>query len=162
MEIAESQLYSTLVAGTNDLAAELQLPETAKDRWNLVPHLSSIVIAARAYGVSVIDGVYNDIRNSEGFEKEAGQGRMLGFDGKCCVHPTQVELANRIFTPSESDVRRAKAVIEAVDNAGGGVALLDGCIVEDLHMRSAQRVLMRAGIPLSSDSQQQPQESAKP
>ena len=134
------------IVGANDLTADLQLPtKMSKGRAPLLTALSTVVLAARAHGVAVVDAVFNDIRDESGFEEEARQGREYGFDGKCCIYPSQVDMANKVFTPSEAEIKRARQIIRVVEAAEGGVALLDGAIVEDLHRRQAERILSRAG-----------------
>ena len=134
---------SAFVMGTNDLAKEYRARMTA-DRLAFQTALHLTVAAARAYGLTAIDGVYNDIKNPEGFREECEQGRDLGFDGKTLIHPTQVDDANRIFAPSPHDVDQAKAVIEAFAdpaNAGKGVLKVNGKMTELLHLDEAKRIV---------------------
>jgi citrate lyase subunit beta/citryl-CoA lyase len=105
--------------------------------------LSLAVIAARAEGLSAIDGVYNDIANAEGFEAECRQGLEFGFDGKTLIHPSQIDACNRVFAPSEEEIARARAVIAAFaspENAGKGVIKVEGKMTELLHLEEAKRV----------------------
>jgi citrate lyase subunit beta/citryl-CoA lyase len=146
-EIAgSSDRLSVLVMGTNDLAKELYAEQVAGReplRWSL----SSCVLAARAAGRSIIDGVYNDVRDLEGFEAECRQGRQFGFDGKTLIHPGQVEVCNRAFSPSEDEIAFARRVIEAFEDAereGRGVVTVDGRMIENLHVATARRVLALA------------------
>ncbi|MEP6650491.1 MAG: CoA ester lyase [Lapillicoccus sp.] len=134
---------TVLVLGTNDLVKELGA-QVGPGRGLLVTALSMAVLGARAAGVAVLDGVYNDVRDADGFAAECQQGRELGFDGKTLIHPGQVETANRVFAPSEEEVDTARRTIEAFDAAraeGRGVATLDGRLIESLHVDTAHRVL---------------------
>ena len=142
-EIAEHPQVDVLVVGTNDLAKELRA-RLVPGRAPLLPHLAAILLAARAAGVDVLDGVYNDVRDLEGFSAECRQGAELGFDGKTLVHPGQVEVANRVWAPSEAEVEQARKVIDAFAEAerdGRGVATVDGRMVENLHRDNALRTL---------------------
>ena len=145
-EIAAHPQVDVLVLGTNDLAKELRAA-LVPGRAPLVPHLATVLLAARAAGVLALDGVYNDVRDLEGFEAECRQGAELGFDGKTLVHPGQIEPANRVWAPDEDEVEHAHRVIEAFDQAqreGRGVATVDGRMVENLHVDLARRVLATA------------------
>lgn len=136
-----------LVAGTNDLAKETGVAATPDRRW-LTPWLMQIVLAARAGGLDALDGVMNDFRDEEGFAAECAAGRAMGFDGKTLIHPSQIEPANRAFSPSEIEVAEAEAVVAAFarpENETKGVIALDGRMVERLHLDMARRVLARAG-----------------
>jgi citrate lyase subunit beta/citryl-CoA lyase len=104
----------------------------------------SCVAAARAYGVEIIDGVYNDLGNAEGFAQECAQARELGFDGKTLIHPNQIGPCNAAFSPDAAEVAQARAVIAAFDlpeNEGKGVVALDGRMVERLHADMARRTV---------------------
>lgn len=139
----KSTQLTTFVMGTNDLAKEYRARMTA-DRLAFQTALQLTIAAARAYGLTAIDGVYNDIKNESGFRDECEQGRDLGFDGKTLIHPSQVDEANRIFAPSPHDVEQAKAVIEAFAdpaNAGKGVLKVNGKMTELLHLEEARRVV---------------------
>ena len=145
-EIAAHPQVDVLVVGTNDLAKELRA-RLVPGRAPLLPHLATIVLAAREAGVEVLDGVYNDVRDLEGFEVECRQGADLGFDGKTLVHPGQVEVANRVWAPSPAEVEQAGRVIAAFEQAqreGRGVVTVDGRMVENLHVDDARRVLATA------------------
>ena len=151
-EIAAAKIGSrltTFVMGTNDLAKEYRARMTP-DRLAFQTALQLSVAAARAYGLTAIDGVYNDIKNEAGFADECEQGRDLGFDGKTLIHPSQVETCNRVFAPSRHDVEQAQAVIEAFAdpaNAGKGVLKVNGKMTELLHLDEARRtVAMDAAI----------------
>jgi citrate lyase subunit beta / citryl-CoA lyase len=147
VEIAgASRRLRVLVMGTNDLAAELTA-DPAGDRLALLTALSSCVLAARATGRTILDGVYNDVRDAEGFAAECRQGRSLGFDGKTLIHPGQVGPCNAAFSPTEAEVDHAHRVIEAfeaAERAGSGVATVDGRMIENLHVASARRILALA------------------
>ena len=145
-EIAEHARVAVLVMGTNDLAKELRSP-LVPDRHPLVPHLAHALLAARAAGKVILDGVYNDVKNLEGFEAECVQGMEMGFDGKTLIHPTQVGPANDIWAPSPDDIEYAERVISAFDEAvadGRGVVTVDGRMIENLHVDNARRVLATA------------------
>ena len=134
---------TTFVMGTNDLAKEYRARMTP-DRLAFQTALQLSVVAARAYGLTAIDGVYNDIKNEDGFRHECEQGRDLGFDGKTLIHPSQLEDCNRIFAPSRHDVEQAQAVIEAFAapaNAGKGVLKVNGKMTELLHLDEAKRTV---------------------
>ena len=140
---------AVLVMGTNDLLAELYA-EPTPDRGPVLSALSLCVLAARATGRTILDGVYNDVRDPEGFEAECRQGRRYGFDGKTLIHPGQVEPCNRLFSPSAQEIERAHRVIaafEEAETAGAGVVTVDGEMIENLHVASARRVLALAGGP---------------
>lgn len=141
-----SDRLSTLVLGTNDLAKELHA-EQDPGRAPLLGGLSLCLLAARATGKAILDGVYNDVNDLEGFEAECLQGRRFGFDGKTLIHPRQLEPCNRVFAPSEQEVERSRRVIAAFDEAqaaGQGVVTVDGQMVENLHVDNARRILALA------------------
>jgi citrate lyase subunit beta/citryl-CoA lyase len=132
--------------GTNDLARELRAPVTA-GRRALLPHLATALLAAREAGKVILDGVYNDVKNLDGFREECLQGVEFGFDGKTLIHPTQVDVANEAWAPSLSDIERAQRIIDAFNGAiadGRGVATVDGRMVENLDVANAQRTLAAA------------------
>lgn len=144
--VAATPRLTTFVMGTNDLLSELRALHTP-DRAALVFALSRCVLAARARGKTILDGVYNDVRDAAGFAAECAQGRTLGFDGKTLIHPSQVEPCNAAFAPSAADVAHARAVIEAFEaceREGKGVATVDGRLIENLHVADAKRVLALA------------------
>jgi citrate lyase subunit beta/citryl-CoA lyase len=145
-EIAAHPQVDVLVMGTNDLAKELRAA-LVPGRAPLLPHLATALLAAREAGIVILDGVYNDVKDLEGFEAECVQGAQLGFDGKTLVHPTQVEVANRVWAPSDDEVEHARRVIAAFDEAqreGKGVVTVDGRMIENLHVDNARRTLATA------------------
>jgi citrate lyase subunit beta/citryl-CoA lyase len=146
-EIARaSDRLACLVLGTNDLYKELGAT-FAPGRAALAGSLQLALLAARAAGVSIVDGVFNDVKDADGFLAEARQGREWGFDGKTLIHPGQVEAANEVFAPSDTQVEDARAVIAAFEQAkaeGRGVATLNGRLIENLHVDTAQKVLATA------------------
>jgi citrate lyase subunit beta/citryl-CoA lyase len=129
-----------LIAGTNDLAADLGLPPGG-DRTALVTALQTILLAARAAGVAAFDGVYNRLEDPEGFAAQCEEGRSFGFDGKSLIHPGQIEPANRLFGPSEAEVEAARRLLAA---ATGGAERFEGEMVERMHVEQARRVLAKA------------------
>jgi citrate lyase subunit beta/citryl-CoA lyase len=129
-----------LIAGTNDLRADLRLPLDAT-REPISVSLQMIVLAARAAGIVVFDGVFNGLDDADGFVREAGEGRRLGFDGKSLIHPSQIEPCHRAFAPSPAEVERAKALVEAFH---GGAERFGNEMIERMHVETAQRVLERA------------------
>jgi len=136
------------VVGLNDLRKETGVP-AFPGRTYLVPWLMQILLAARGSGLDVIDAVFNDFRDPEGFEAECRQGRDMGFDGKMLIHPAQIDAANRHFAADEAAVEEARAIIEAFalpDNAGKGVINLHGRMVERLHLEQAMRIAAKADI----------------
>jgi len=137
-----------LVAGSNDLAKETGI-STAPDRRYLVPLLLQIVVAARAGGLSALDGVVNDLRDGERFARECAEAAAMGFDGKTLIHPGQIASANQAFSPSEAALAEARAVAAAFalpENAGRGVIALDGRMMERLHLAEAEALLARAAM----------------
>ena len=142
-EIAAHPRVAVLVMGTNDLAKELRAPVVA-GRHPLVPHLANALLAAREAGKVILDGVYNDVKNADGFAAECRQGMEMGFDGKTLIHPSQVDPANAMWAPSADDVEQAGRIIAAFDEAvaeGRGVVTVDGRMIENLHVDNARRVL---------------------
>lgn len=134
---------AALVAGTSDLAAAL-FAHHVKGREPLLFALSAIVLAARANGLFVLDGVHLDLDDEPGFEAVCRQGRDLGFDGKTLIHPRTIKAANRLFTPDLEEVEHARRVLEAFEEAllrGKGVAVVDGRLVEALHAEEARRLV---------------------
>jgi citrate lyase subunit beta/citryl-CoA lyase len=142
-EIAAHPRVAVLVMGTNDLAKELRAP-IVPGRHPLVPHLATALLAAREAGKVILDGVYNDVRDPDGFAAECRQGVELGFDGKTLVHPGQVEPANTAWAPSADEIADAERIIAGFDKAvteGRGVVTVDGRMIENLHVENARRVL---------------------
>jgi citrate lyase subunit beta / citryl-CoA lyase len=134
---------SGFVMGTNDLAKETRA-RIVPGRAPMVPWLMSCVAAARLYGIDILDGVYNDIGNAEGFAQECVQARDMGFDGKTLIHPSQVGPCNDAFSPSADEVALAKKMIATFDlpeNKNKGVVSLDGHMVERLHADMARRTV---------------------
>ncbi|HMB10423.1 CoA ester lyase [Saliniramus sp.] len=135
-----------LVMGLNDLAKETRARLTP-GRESMLPWLQGALIAARAYGLDILDGVCNAINDTQAFEAECRQGRDLGFDGKSLIHPTQIAPANAVFAPDPQEVAQARAILDAFaqpENAGKGVIALDGRMVERLHAQMAERVVALA------------------
>lgn len=142
--IAAHWRVAVLVMGTNDLAREVRSVLGAAGRHPLVPHLATALLAAREAGKVILDGVFNDVKDLDGFRAECVQGFEMGFDGKTLIHPGQVEICNEVWAPSEADVEYARRVIAAFEEAmalGKGVATVDGWMIENLHVANAHRVL---------------------
>jgi citrate lyase subunit beta/citryl-CoA lyase len=138
-----SERLTVLVMGTNDLAKELHA-EHVPGRQPLLTGLGLCLLAARATGKVILDGVYNDIKDPEGFEAECLQGRQLGFDGKTLIHPSQIDPANAIWAPTPEAVEDARALIATFEEAvaaGKGVVTHNGRMIENLHVDNARRVL---------------------
>lgn len=134
---------SAFVMGTNDLAKEMRAEMTA-DRAAFQTALSLSVAAARAFGLVAIDGVFNDIQDAQGFDAECVQGRVMGFDGKTLIHPSQLDTCNRVFAPDEASVAHARDVVEAFgnpENKGRGVIRVNGKMTELLHLEEARRLI---------------------
>ncbi|WP_028028269.1 HpcH/HpaI aldolase/citrate lyase family protein [Gemmobacter nectariphilus] len=145
-EIAAHPRLVGMVMGTNDLAKDLGTRFRA-DRLPMITGLGLCLLAARAHGVTIVDGVYNAFKDVEGLRAECTQGRDMGFDGKTLIHPDQLAVANEVFAPSEAEVdlaRRQIAAFDAAKAAGQGVAVVDGKIVENLHIVTAQATLAKA------------------
>jgi citrate lyase subunit beta/citryl-CoA lyase len=139
---AEGSRLAAMVLGTNDLAKEMRAALTP-DRLAFLPILTSTVIAARAHGLIVLDGVCNDFQDIDRFEAECRQGLVLGFDGKTIIHPRQVDPCNAVYSPTRDEVRWAERIItafDAPDHAGKGVVQIDGQMVERLHLDDARCV----------------------
>ncbi|WP_432768255.1 MAG: CoA ester lyase [Sphingopyxis sp.] len=138
-EIAADAAVSGLIAGLNDLAHELKLPD-GMDRGAMSHAIQAIVLAGRAGGVWCFDGVYNAIDDAAGFAAEAAEGRRLGFDGKTLIHPSQVDPCNAAFAPSPREIAAAEALVAA---ATGGAQRHDGRMIEDMHVAAARALLER-------------------
>jgi citrate lyase subunit beta/citryl-CoA lyase len=137
-----------LVAGTNDLVKDLGARHTP-GRAEVLTSLSLVVLAARAHGLACLDGVHVDLDDEAGFEAACRQGRDLGFDGKTLVHPRSIAAANRHFTPSEAEVDAARRILVAhaeAESFGRGVVVVDGRLVESLHVEAARRLLALADL----------------
>ncbi|MEM9097932.1 MAG: CoA ester lyase [Pseudomonadota bacterium] len=146
-EIASaSPRLSAFVMGTNDLVKDMHASHTP-DRLPVITGLGLCLLAARAYGLTILDGVHNAIKDEEGLRAACLQGKELGMDGKTLIHPAQVAITNEVFSPSNeaiSSARRMMAAFEEAKAEGRGVAVVDGRIVENLHVLEAQRVLAMA------------------
>ena len=145
--IAAFWRVEVLVMGTNDLARELRASHTAADRYPLLPHLTTSLLAARKAGKTILDGVFNDVKDLDRFRAQCVQGFELGFDGKTLIHPGQVDICNEVWSPSAEEVEHAWRVIAAFEEAtseGRGVITVDGKMIEGLHVANAQRVLALA------------------
>ncbi|MFO0565720.1 MAG: CoA ester lyase [Polyangiaceae bacterium] len=142
--LARHPRVAAFVMGTNDLARELRTDLRAPGRHPLVHHLATAVLAAREAGIVVLDGVYNDVKNLDGFRAECVQGFEMGFDGKTLIHPGQVDICNEVWAPSAADVDHARRVIAAFEEATAerrGVVTVDGRMIENLHVDNARRTL---------------------
>lgn len=136
---------SALMFGTNDLSSGLRC-QAAPDREPLKPWLAATVAAARAHGLTVIDGVYNRLDDAEGFARECAQGRLYGFDGKSLIHPAQITAAHATFSPTDDEVAHAMAIVAGFADpaaAGRGVIRVGGSMVERLHLTAAEALLRR-------------------
>ncbi|MFO1174256.1 MAG: CoA ester lyase [Paracoccaceae bacterium] len=145
-DIAAHPRIEGFVVGTNDLAKDIGA-RFRPDREPLLTAISLCLLAGKAYGRIVVDGVYNAFKDEEGLRAECNQGRDMGFDGKTLIHPAQIAIANEVFAPSAAEVDLARRQIEAyagAERAGKGVAVVDGKIVEKLHVVAAERILSRA------------------
>ncbi len=131
---------SALIAGTNDLSADLRLPADA-GRAPLQMALQSIVLAARAAGIAAFDGVFNRLDDADGLEAECREGRRLGFDGKSLIHPGQIAPCHRAFAPSEAELDRARRLVAA---ATGGAERFEDAMIERMHVEAAKRLLARS------------------
>ncbi|OBI83257.1 HpcH/HpaI aldolase/citrate lyase family protein [Mycobacterium asiaticum] len=152
--VSASERLGVLVIGTNDLVNELHAVHLP-GRAPVVPALALAVLGARAAGKVILDGVYNDITDDAGFRAEARQGREMGFDGKTLIHPSQIAPANDVFGPCEEEVAHARKVVSAYDEAralGNSVITVDGRMIENLHVREAQRILALAELIAERES----------
>ncbi len=144
--IAAHSRVTVLVMGTNDLARELRA-RLVPGRQPLVPHLAVALAAAREAGKVILDGVYNDVKDLDGFRAECVQGAEMGFDGKTLIHPSQVEIANDVWAPTADEVDHARRVIAAFQEGladGRGVITVDGRMIENLHVENARRAIATA------------------
>jgi citrate lyase subunit beta/citryl-CoA lyase len=141
---AAHERLMVIVMGTNDIVNETYGLHVPGRNPAVLASLSWTLLAVRAAGKVVIDGVYNNVKDPEGFDAEARQGREMGFDGKTLIHPSQVEPANVAFSPSDDDIERARGMIAAFEEASAanlGVATFNGKMIEELHVRDANRIL---------------------
>jgi citrate lyase subunit beta/citryl-CoA lyase len=137
---------SAWVIGSNDLAKDMHCPLTAQ-RQSLLPALAMSVMAARAHGLAILDGIFNDLSDGDGLAAQCAQAAAFGFDGKTLIHPTQIEAANQAFTPIPDALAWARVVVaafEAPENAGQGLLRVEGRLVERLHAAEAKRLLAMA------------------
>ena len=135
-----ARVAAALIAGTNDLAADLQLPPGA-GRGPMQMALQFVLVAARAAGITAFDGVFNRLDDEAGLAAECAESRMLGFDGKSLIHPDQIAACHAAFAPSADDVARAERLIAA---ASGGAQRFEGAMIENMHVEAAMRLLSRA------------------
>ncbi len=146
---------AALVMGVNDLAAQTHA-SLENGRMAFIPWLMTCVAAARAFGLAIVDGVFNDLGDAAGLAAECRQGRLLGMDGKTLIHPAQIDIANAAFSPTEDEIARAMRIIVAFDApgaAGAGVLRVDGRMVERLHLEAARRTLALARAMGGKDAQ---------
>lgn len=132
-----------LIVGTNDIARETGV-SMGYGRAYFIPWLMNIVLTAKVHGLTVLDGVWNDFRDISGYQSEAKQSQLMGFDGKTLIHPSQIDFANEVFAPSAAELDEARSIVEAFarpENVGAGVINLDGKMVELLHLEMARRTL---------------------
>ena len=137
---------AVFVVGNNDLALAAGMP-VDKDRTCLMPWLMTLVASAKAFGIDILDSVYNDFADSEGFEVECAQGVSMGMNGKTLIHPSQLAIANRVFSPSADAIASAQEVVRAFalpENSAKGAISIDGRMVERLHLGMAEQLLERA------------------
>ena len=146
LDIARHAAVQGFVMGTNDLAKDIGCA-TGGDRMAMMTALQHCLLAVRAAGIVCVDGVYNAFKDDDGLTAECEQGRALGMDGKSLIHPAQVDIANRVFAPGAAEIDLAQRQIEAFEQAeaqGEGVAVVDGSIVENLHVATARALLAKA------------------
>ena len=146
-EVASSSpRMEAMVMGTSDLAKDLQAAHT-RERLPMITSLGLCLLAARAAGISIFDGVHLDLADDEGFDYSCRQGKELGFDGKTLIHPKTIEAANRIFAPSDEEVAWSHTIIEAhaeAEKEGKGVVVVEGKLIENLHVQAARRLVALA------------------
>ena len=138
-----SRRIACLVLGTSDLTKDLHARHT-RERLPMLTSLGLCLLAARAYGLAILDGVYLDLSDAEGFKASCVQGLELGFDGKTLIHPSQVEPCNEVFSPAAAEIEQARKIIAAHEQAqmeGKGVVLVDGKLIENLHVENAKRLV---------------------
>ena len=154
-EIAAAPRVAALVMGTSDLTKDLRARE-APGRLPLLTSLQLVLLAARAYGLAALDGVHLDLADDAGFAAACEQGRALGFDGKTLIHPKQIAPANAAFAPSVDELAQARRIIAAhaeAQAAGQGIVVVDGRLVENLHVAAAQRTLALAAAIAEREDQ---------
>ncbi len=147
-ELAAEQGVAGLIMGTNDLAHALRT-RAAPQRTPLLYALSAVVLAARAHGKCVLNAVYNDLNDAEGFERECSQGRQLGFDGKTLIHPSQIEAANRCYGVSDEEAQEARELLSTWEMGraeGKSLTTFRGRMIEDMHVRAARQVLAQVDM----------------
>lgn len=145
---AASDRVAVWVMGTNDIAKDTGAQHTPM-RLPMITALGICMLAARAYGVQILDGVYNDIKDDAGFRATCEQGLEMGFDGKTLIHPSQVEPCNDVFSPSEAQLVLAGRIVEAFEEAeaaGKGVVTVDGRLIENLHVEQAKKQMALAAM----------------
>ena len=145
-QIASAPGLTCMVMGTNDLVKDLHASHVP-GRAPMIAALGHAMLAARAYDLAIIDGVYNAFKDDDGLRTECEQGRDMGFDGKTLIHPAQLAVTNEVFGPSEEALTEARtqiAAYEETEASGGGVAVVNGRIVENLHVENARRLLAEA------------------
>ncbi|MBV9862522.1 MAG: CoA ester lyase [Alphaproteobacteria bacterium] len=153
-----SPRVAALVMGTSDLTADLHALPT-RDRLPLVTALGLSLLAARAFGLAILDGVHLDLDDEDGFAAACRQGRTLGFDGKTLIHPKQIDPANAAFAPAAEDIARAHRIVAAhaeATAAGRGIVLLDGRLIENLHVAEAKRTVALAAAIAGRDAETAP------
>ncbi|HXW28089.1 MAG TPA: CoA ester lyase [Xanthobacteraceae bacterium] len=151
--IAPRARLAGLVMGTNDLSKETRA-RIVPGRAPMRAWLMTCVAAARGYGLDILDGVYNDIADAEGFERECLEARDLGFDGKTLIHPSQIDPCNRVFSPTPAELDEARKILAAFalpENRGKGVIKVDGRMVERLHAEMARRIVAVADAGRQND-----------
>lgn len=144
--VSDFPRLSLLIVGSNDLVREAGMP-MSKDRTLLIPWMMTLVAAARAHGLQILDGVFNDFADVAGLESECRQGMAMGMDGKTLIHPSQIAMANEVYAPSSEAITQAQAIVAAFAepvNAQAGVVQIQGRMVERLHLEMAQQLLARA------------------
>ena len=150
-EVAASTRLTTFVMGFNDLAKEMRAEQ---DRALFTPAMAQTIMAGRAYGLNILDSVYNDFKDPAGFEQECRQAKAYGFDGKTLIHPSQVDIANREFAPDDAKVAEAQAIVAAFkdpENADKGVITVNGKMTERLHLEQAEQTIAMAEAIAAAD-----------
>ncbi|HSF93397.1 MAG TPA: CoA ester lyase [Thermohalobaculum sp.] len=159
---ASSHRLACLVMGTNDLVKDLRAAHTP-DRTPVIAALGLCLLAARAHGQAVLDGVHNAIQDTDGLRASCIQGREMGFDGKTLIHPAQLAAANEVFSPSAAELdlaRRYAAAFAEAEREGRGVTVVDGQLVENLHVENARRLIAMAEAIAALEAANQPEGAA--